>query len=85
MTLVTTKPEAGRRPEPFEIAPIDCDVHIAVPSMQALVPYLDDYWQESVRTRGLDRHQMNVTGFAAMHRSPRGPTGGRNRGPPAPT
>jgi hypothetical protein len=65
MSEVKTKPEAGRAATPFAVAPIDCDVHIAVPAMQALVPYLDDYWQEAVRTRGLDRHQMNVTGNAA--------------------
>lgn len=65
MNEVKAKPGAGRAAKPFEIAPIDCDVHIAVPSMHALVPYLDDYWQEAVRTRGLDRHSMNVTGNAA--------------------
>jgi len=65
MGEVKTKPEAGRAAKPFAVAPIDCDVHIAVPSMQALVPYLDDYWQEAVRTRGLDRHMMNVTGNPA--------------------
>jgi predicted TIM-barrel fold metal-dependent hydrolase len=41
---------------------IDCDVHVAVPSMKVLVPYLDDYWREAVQTRGLDRHKMNITG-----------------------
>ena len=41
---------------------IDCDVHVAVPSMKVLVPYLDDYWREAVTTRGLDRHKMNLTG-----------------------
>ena len=28
---------------------IDCDVHPTVPSMKALLPYLDDYWRDSVR------------------------------------
>lgn len=33
---------------------IDCDVHANVPSIQALVPYLDDYWQDMVDVRGID-------------------------------
>jgi predicted TIM-barrel fold metal-dependent hydrolase len=32
---------------------IDCDVHPAVPSLQALIPYLDDYWRDSVEQRGV--------------------------------
>jgi uncharacterized protein len=44
---------------------IDCDVHIAVPSMDVLVPYLGDYWREAVRSRGLDRHSLNITGQPA--------------------
>jgi uncharacterized protein len=47
------------------VRPIDCDVHVAVPSMKVLVPFLDDYWREAVQTRGLDRHRMNLTGQAA--------------------
>jgi uncharacterized protein len=33
---------------------IDCDVHPAVPDMQALLPHLDDYWRASVQERGID-------------------------------
>ncbi|MCW3476671.1 amidohydrolase family protein [Limobrevibacterium gyesilva] len=33
---------------------IDCDIHPAVPSLQALLPYLDEHWREQVVTRGLD-------------------------------
>ena len=33
---------------------IDCDVHPAVPGMQALLPYLDDHWRTSVQERGID-------------------------------
>jgi predicted TIM-barrel fold metal-dependent hydrolase len=33
---------------------IDCDVHPQVPNLQAIVPYLDDYWQEMVEVRGID-------------------------------
>jgi uncharacterized protein len=33
---------------------IDCDVHPTVPSMQALAPYLDDFWRETVEERGIN-------------------------------
>ena len=33
---------------------IDCDVHPQVPGIKALVPYLDDYWQEMVEVRGIE-------------------------------
>lgn len=33
---------------------IDCDVHPNVPNIQALVPYLDDYWREMADVRGID-------------------------------
>ncbi len=33
---------------------IDCDVHPTVPSVRALLPYLDEYWRDSVQERGID-------------------------------
>jgi uncharacterized protein len=33
---------------------IDCDVHPNVPTMKALVPYLDDFWRETVEERGIN-------------------------------
>ena len=33
------------------IACVDCDVHPTVPGMQALLPYLDEHWQEVVIER----------------------------------
>lgn len=33
---------------------IDCDVHIAVPQMAALMPYLNDAWRDLITTRGID-------------------------------
>ncbi|MPY96021.1 MAG: amidohydrolase family protein [Acidimicrobiia bacterium] len=33
---------------------IDCDVHIAVPAMKALLPYLEDHWREIIVLRGMD-------------------------------
>lgn len=35
-------------------APIDCDVHPAVPSLAALMPYLPDIWRDTVTRRGMD-------------------------------
>src|SRR5215211_3301116 len=33
---------------------IDCDVHPTVPSVKALLPYLDEYWRDTVQERGID-------------------------------
>ncbi len=33
---------------------IDCDVHVTVPGMRALLPYLDDSWRELIVARGID-------------------------------
>ena len=49
---------------------IDCDVHPAVPGMAALMPYLDEYWQEQVRVPGID-------GFDSSSYPPRIPANGR--------
>jgi predicted TIM-barrel fold metal-dependent hydrolase len=38
----------------IEAGAIDCDVHPTVPSLDALVPYMSDHWQDMIRTRGLD-------------------------------
>jgi predicted TIM-barrel fold metal-dependent hydrolase len=35
-------------------SPIDCDVHPTVPSLSALLPYLDDVWRDNAVRRGLD-------------------------------
>jgi predicted TIM-barrel fold metal-dependent hydrolase len=35
-------------------APIDCDVHPAVPGMPALQPYLSEFWRDSIEDRGID-------------------------------
>ena len=32
---------------------VDCDLHPAVPHLTSLLPYLDDYWQDQVTTRGM--------------------------------
>jgi hypothetical protein len=38
---------------------IDCDVHPAAPGMRALLPYLDEYWRESVIERGVPSLETN--------------------------
>jgi len=64
---IVNKTSAGPAPGKglFGGEAIDCDVHITVPSMNVLIPYLDDYWREAAVTRGLDRHKMNITGQPA--------------------
>src|SRR5260370_7740752 len=37
-----------------QLKAIDCDVHPAVPSMEALLPHLDEHWRASVQERGID-------------------------------
>ena len=36
------------------VGSIDCDIHPSVPSLQALMPYLEDHWREQVIIRGID-------------------------------
>ncbi len=40
---------------------IDCDAHASVPSIKALMPYLDAYWRQQFTTRGIDRLSWNLT------------------------
>ena len=42
---------------------IDCDIHPAVPSIQALMPYMEDHWREMVITRGVD--ELNTIAYPA--------------------
>ena len=32
---------------------VDCDLHLAVPHLTSLLPYLSDYWRDQVTTRGM--------------------------------
>lgn len=45
---------------------IDCDIHISVPGVKALLPYLDDQWREHVTIRGMDDFEPTFN----MPRSP---------------
>lgn len=37
-----------------ELTAIDCDIHPAVPNMQALTPYLPPVWNDAVENRGIE-------------------------------
>jgi uncharacterized protein len=54
---------SGSNSSPRFAGAIDCDLHPAVPSMSALVPYLDDYWREMVQVRALDRLNLSLTSY----------------------
>ena len=45
----------------FKGGAVDCDVHVSVPSVKALLPYLDSYWRQQFLTRGIDRISWNMT------------------------
>src|ERR1700744_2592743 len=52
-------PDKGSRIMPLRIrGAIDCDVHPAVPTVKALLPYMDEYWQETIVARGIDGFNM---------------------------
>jgi uncharacterized protein len=54
---------AVTRTAPTRLAPtrIDCDIHPALPSTKALLPYLDDHWREQVTLRAIDG--MDLTSY----------------------
>ncbi|HEX4366433.1 MAG TPA: hypothetical protein VH023_06365, partial [Rhodopila sp.] len=58
---------------------IDCDVHVAVPSVGALLPYCDDYWADQFRIRGIDRLDFSLTAYRRTRRCRLVPTGGPNK------
>jgi len=47
---------------PFEGA-IDCDLHPAMPSVQGLLPYLDDYWRDQFSNRHIDRMPFVLSSY----------------------
>src|ERR1700761_4961782 len=47
---------------PFEGA-IDCDVHVAVPGVRTIVPYLDEYWRERNHVQQLERLDLSLTSY----------------------
>jgi predicted TIM-barrel fold metal-dependent hydrolase len=42
---------------------IDCDLHPAMPSAQALLPYLDDYWRDQLVNRHIDKYSFVLTSY----------------------
>jgi uncharacterized protein len=36
-----------------DLRAVDCDVHPTVPDIKALLPFLDEYWRDSVEERGI--------------------------------
>lgn len=61
---ISLQSNAPVRPGVFGHPAIDCDVHVAVPSTQALMPYLDAYWYDSFMARGMNRTSYTLTGDA---------------------
>jgi predicted TIM-barrel fold metal-dependent hydrolase len=57
------EPGAAGSPAPslFGHPLIDCDIHFAVPGIRSLIPYLDRYWQQQFRTRGIDLLDWTMT------------------------
>ena len=56
--------------------PIDCDLHPMVPGMAALTPYMDAFWADQVRERGittLDSQSWPVNSPKTIRADWRGP------------
>lgn len=41
----------------------DCDVHIHVPDVRTLLPYMSDYWQDQIVNRYIDRSSFAITSY----------------------
>ncbi len=76
-TMVAERKSGGL----FKGRAVDCDVHVSVPSVKALLPYLDSYWRQQFVTRGIDRISWNMTSdppnAPIMIRPDRRPANGR--------
>jgi len=42
---------------------VDCDLHPAMPSATALLPYLGDYWRDQIVDRHIDRTSFTLTSY----------------------
>src|SRR5258708_34618420 len=42
---------------------VDCDLHPAPPSAEALLPYLDEYWRDQLVDRHIARYSFNLTTY----------------------
>jgi predicted TIM-barrel fold metal-dependent hydrolase len=45
---------------------IDCDLHLPVPGMDELLPYLDDFWRDTVVARGIKRLDLQSLGKSPL-------------------
>jgi hypothetical protein len=45
---------------------IDCDLHPAMPSVAALLPYLDDYWRDQFANRHIDRLPFTLASYPPL-------------------
>ncbi len=45
---------------------IDCDLHLPLPGMATLMPYVDAFWREQFVTRRIDRMDFALTSFPAQ-------------------
>ncbi len=52
MSQVLQHPSAEHLAVP--LGAIDCDVHVAVPGMRSLLPYMSEAWQDMISSRGTD-------------------------------
>ena len=37
------------------LRPVDCDLHVSIPTTKVLLPYLSEYWAETIHMRDIDR------------------------------
>jgi uncharacterized protein len=64
MEIMAANPPTADADGPVRYAgAIDCDLHPALPGMNVLFPYLDDYWREMVSVRALDRLNLSLTSY----------------------
>jgi len=70
--MSTSTLDASNAPALQGLAPVDCDVHPAVPDTKVLLPYFSEYWREQILQRGIERHSLNLTSYP-----PNAPPSGR--------
>src|SRR4051794_30691220 len=52
MRAAPNRAQANEGPDVTSQKVIDCDVHVNVPSVRVLFPYLSDYWRETIEQTG---------------------------------
>jgi hypothetical protein len=48
---------------PVTAGALDCDFHLTISGNQPLMPYLEPYWREMFRVRGIDRMNMDLSSY----------------------